>query len=738
MHMVCFRPDNFMLLPTEACQASCRYCFAGKTGRVMDHATALAALDFIARTAPERNDFHLTFHGGEPLLAGEDFYVFILPEIIARFGRRVHLSVQSNLWAMTDSLAELFARYRVSVGTSIDGPRDMCDAQRGYGYYDKTIAGLELLKKHGVSVGIICTFTAESSDRAAEVFAGSRTPYSIHGAVPTLGSDDRPGAVSSDQMARILLDSYDAYKRDPAHCRITTIDAMAKGSFNETGMTCTFFDCLGSFAAIDPEGDVYTCQRFCGKKEFSVGNVSCLTEEIILNSPAYSRLRSVQDGKRQACSGCSHWEYCMGGCLYSTLTGGGSKDPYCDAYSRVFDRMRHDLALEMSSAMLGRDVPMPVLAMAGDRQHPYDMRQSRQRMRLALERGSSPDGFGESLRSRWPENDLNKLYLHLTFDCPLRCSHCYAEGGTAYCPELTPAGFANIVCEAANRRFHSVVITGGEPLVYKGFDEMCRLLTAADLKGTKLILRTSLAFPVSGERLSAICRLFDEIIVSVDGDRDSHDRRRGAGRYDLTVFNLEKAAAMGAAEKIGLTATLTRTEAHGPEGESVRSLAVRLGISKVRFRPVLPLGRAADTKPEMWQLCAEEMEYDPQFRPRHTCGLGQNLYVQPDGGTFPCYAWCSPNKKLGDLSAESLGSLLDRGGLYEYTRHDVDTNEKCCKCEVRYLCGGICKAWAGDKDNVDSGDFDCSDRESHYRRLRLLQRTESRGTCGERVLSNDK
>lgn len=41
---------------------------------------------------------------------------------------------------------------------------------------------------------------------------------------------------------------------------------------------------------------------------------------------------------------------------------------------------------------------------------------------------------------------------------------------------------------------------------------------------------------------------------------------------------------------------------------------------------------------------------------------------------------------------------------------NVDTNEKCRACEMRYLCGGICGAWAKDKHNIDSGDFDGTER----------------------------
>ena len=729
--MTAFRPDNFMLLPTMACQAGCSYCFAQKTGQLMSRATAEKAMDLIDRLVPRDRDFHLTFHGGEPLLAGEAFYSWILPELAKRFGLRAHLSIQSNLWAMTDALAELFRQYRVSVGTSLDGPQEMCDSQRGAGYFARTSAGIDLLRRHGLDTGVICTFASANADRGGEVFRSAPHPYAIHGAVPPLGSPPDNISVRPEQLSQILADSYEAYRADPGRCRITTIDSMAKGCFSEKPCTCTFFDCLGVFAAVAPDGGIYTCQRFCGTERFCLGNVNGdPSEEALLQSPAWRRLREAQDGMRRACGDCGHFSYCSGGCLYNAIAANAEKDPYCPAYRTLFDRIRLDLAREMAAVMLGQDGDTPLLSMAGDKPHPFDRRTDRAALRQAFRKGAAGPAFpdGTAHRNPYPENSLNKCYLHITFACPLHCPHCYAEGGDRKCAVLPPERLASIAQEAADRRFRSIVITGGEPLVYQDFDRLLTLLNGMDKKGSRLILRSSFAFPIPDCRLEQICRLFDEIVVSVDGSRDTHDARRGAGRYDQTVVNLEKTAALGFSGKLGLCCTLSREENEGTPGDAVRALAMRLHIEKLRFRPVLPLGRGTGAVQEEGILCEEELEIEEHFRPRLSCGLGQNLYVEPDGTAYPCYAWCEPEQKLGDLRTESLGTLLDRGGLYDYCRHNVDTNEKCRTCEVRYLCGGMCRAWAHDKHNVDSGDFDCTGRKDYLLKLAALAATDN-GTC---------
>ena len=718
-----FSPSSVMLVPTMACQAGCSYCFAHadeERARVcMSRDVFDAALAFAGRVAPG-DELQVTFHGGEPLLAGYEFFAYALPQLRKRFGRRVVIGLQSNLWAMTDELAELLARYEVRVGTSVDGPAELCDRQRGEGYYERTVAGRATLRRHGVDAGVICTLGADAAGQAAEVFAQSNGPYALHGAVPALGVPPSATCVSPTQMERILLDSYEAYRAQPVRARITSIDVLARAVVSGAGVDCTHTVCLGSFAAIGPDGSIYPCQRFCGLRKFSFGNVcDGVGASEVQASAAYRRLASLVDAQDEACAGCAHLSYCHGGCPYNARAAGTKKDPYCPAYANVFDRIARDAALEMGEVMLGSDAPTPTLAMAGERPHPFELQRRRALVQLAMEKGRSGEAFAaEHLRSRHPENDLNKLYLHVTWACPLRCTHCYAEGGVRKSAELEPEQLVQIVRDACAARFRSVVVTGGEPLAYTGFERLCQLLEGLDRTGTRLVLRSSLGFPVARSLLVRLGTLFDEIVVSVDGDRVTHDRRRGDGSYDRVVQNLRTAVELGLAPKLSLAATLSRTDARGVPGDAVAGLADQLGVPKVRLRPVLPLGRGVGTRREEWYPCTDEGSPDacdvlalPSLR--HSCGLGQNLYVEPDGRAYPCYAWCGPDKLLGNLATERLSDLLARGELYALCFHDVDSNEKCRTCEVRYLCGGMCKAWASSHGSVDSGAFDCASRKAH-------------------------
>jgi len=132
------------------------------------------------------NKCKISFHGGEPLLAGKDFYAKALPQIQNMFGDAVSLSAQSNLWLLGDDFIHLFKEYNVDVGTSLDGPEAINDFQRGQGYFQKTMTGMELLAKHGVRTGCIATFTPKSAreyETVFDFFMQKGIPFDIHTAV---------------------------------------------------------------------------------------------------------------------------------------------------------------------------------------------------------------------------------------------------------------------------------------------------------------------------------------------------------------------------------------------------------------------------------------------------------------------------------------------------------------------------------------------------------------------------
>ena len=778
---------HFMLVPSLACPAACSYCFGPHQGPTMSPETMESALDFIARIAAQtgQRKVKVTFHGGEPLVAGPALWRQALEGLRQRFGPRGYeVGLQSNLWLLDDEFCELFCEHRVDVGTSLDGPEAITDAQRGQGYFARTMGAIRLAEQYSVRVGCIATFTPASAQRWREVFdffLAERLGMSIHAAVPPVDARDGQYAILPEQYGSLLCAMLDYYIEHRREISVSSLDQMCQGVGCGEGKVCTFRDCSGMFLAIDPSGDIYPCQRLCGRPSYRLGRLSDRAGlEGLLDSPVAKRMLQRQDRVREVCSGCAHIDYCLGGCAYNAWAAGDgdrARDPYCPAYRATFDHIQARLLKEMGSERNieavaarpydGRGHPLlregPLIELVRQGPHPSHIARTAKRIVAAVELARGPDfdavatrlvqmgicrthdsalvsltGLRRQLQPRL--GVFNNLYLHVTFGCQLNCTHCYARADAhgRQQGEMPVEAVARLVRQANEAGFRQVVITGGEPLVHRQRD---RLLTClAGLRATSplphagegpgvragspinLVLRTNLAMPLAADDLRRIALAFDQVVVSVDGCQETHDHRRGTGSYAATVRNLE-AYVEGARDlrfsgsqpgELSLACVMRAADIQGEPGEAVRRLAARLEVRRTRFRPLLPLGQAADwdepPTSEALGTHADPMELiRTGFHPVASCGLGQNLYVEPSGDSFPCYAYHRPHSYLGSVIGLGLTPVLRSAAFRELCHHNVDTNSKCRMCDVRYLCGGACRAWGrpSTEDNLQAPPPNC-------------------------------
>ncbi len=708
----------------------------------------------------------MTFHGGEPLLAGAGFYRDALPRLQHAWqGRPVRFSAQSNLWKLEDAHLEVFSQYQVGLGTSLDGPQEINDAQRGKGYFRRTMAGIDKARKYGIPVGCIATFSAQTAPRWREVvefFLAEGLSFSVHAALPVLGHPANPAwALSAEAYGELLVNLLDFYLGHLKQMRLETLDGMIRAVSAGKGGMCTFGDCLGSYLAVGPDGAVYPCQRFAGDARFRLGGVDEPPERLRA-SGVWADFARRQEQVTEACAGCEFLDICRGGCPYNVLTHHGQasfgkdlRDPYCAAYKRIYSEITERATAEVfadgnlaqvvaqADAKRGLLRSGRVLELMSKRPHPYENAQNAGQAlaAVALAASGSPEAAAKKLaqaglaarpeRLRLGLENLNQrlgshrrlvnnLYLHVTFACPQRCAHCYAEAGEARGGAYPPEALRSTALEAARQGFRHLVVTGGEPLCHPRAGDMLRELDAVrdEARPLRTVLRSSLSTRLDAALLDLLANCTDEVVVSLDGDEASHDARRGAGSYARTLANLRRLVDQKGRAEISLAAVLPLAEAQGHPGEHVRALADELGIRRVRFRPVLPLGRAATEMPDLpveavWGSLrpAERVAYG--FMPAASCGMGQNLYVEPDGAAYPCYAWHGAAWKLGNILDEGgLDGVMANEAFARLGQATVDSNRACRECALRYLCGGACRAWnrlpAAAQTDLDAPPLDCA------------------------------
>jgi uncharacterized protein len=201
--------------------------------------------------------------------------------------------------------------------------------------------------------------------------------------------------------------------------------------------------------------------------------------------------------------------------------------------------------------------------------------------------------------------------------------------------------FSVLTNETTAAKFRKIVITGSEPLTHSQRKRLLSDCRKHRGKGSAIVLRTNLTSDFTGDDFRALAESFDQIVASVDGNEEMHNRRRGKGTYQNLLHNLREyvriSAAIHKATELSLACVMRAL------GQSMRILADALQVKRVRFRPLLPLGRASHLDEPvmneglMRHTSSEEM-LENEFHPLTTCGIGQNLYIGPDGSAYSCYA----------------------------------------------------------------------------------------------------
>jgi uncharacterized protein len=302
-----------------------------------------------------------TFHGGEPLLAGADFYRQALP-LLSRGLQHLNpeFAMQSNLWLLTPEIADILSEYHVPLGTSIDGPEELNDLQRGEGYFQKTMKGYRIARDHGLKVSFICTFTSRSHherEKIVRFFMENGFTLKLHPALPSLrNTNPEPWTLDPEDYGNLLVYLLDTSLEHLGSMEIMNINDLCKCVFFRHGTVCTFVDCMGSTFAVGPDGGIYPCYRFVGMPDYVMGYVRDRpTLEDLAASPIGRLMKQFRDYVDQVCAECPHIRYCRGGCPYNAMVpyGGEIKgvDPYCRAYTRIFDEITSRLNSEMVESL---------------------------------------------------------------------------------------------------------------------------------------------------------------------------------------------------------------------------------------------------------------------------------------------------------------------------------------------------------------------------------------------------
>jgi uncharacterized protein len=330
------------------------------------------------------------------------------------------------------------------------------------------------------------------------------------------------------------------------------------------------------------------------------------------------------------------------------------------------------------------------------------------------------------------------ITIHLNHACNLACEYCYADGRTsdfegsakgAYGGSIT--FISPMVLEAGLEKFmrdaptDNVLISflGGEPLLSE--DRFLEAIRIIDEKAAKYGRRPSFQLTTNGTRnTEALLRCFKEhafsIVVSMDGDREMHNRQRpmasGSGSYDLALRGAQQLAESGI--RLGLRMTAIRgrpgierahqsltsapAEAVGFQfhiygGDALRPLEgeEREGLF-AHYRDIAHRILSGDLDAAKLVTVRDVLvDITTKQKKQYHCAAGRwSNTLTPTGDVYPCHRFVGMAEfKLGNVLDDSFRFashvLFESNAVQNRVMRD-DGTQNCALCYAHNTCGGGC------------------------------------------------
>ncbi len=332
------------------CNMNCRYCFyrsASETreNRIMTEKTVDALIQKIEEYRPSA--LYVVFQGGEPTLAGLDFYKEFVRKVNRRLNCQVSYALQTNGLLIDDAFAQFFNENNFLVGISLDGERKTNDRYRldknGGSVFGKVQSGINTLRKHGVDFNILSVVDNENANDIGESYAFFKEQdYGFLQFIPFVDGEDGV-SLSAEKYGEFLKKIFDLWYGDLINGRyvsIRHIDNYIGILLGNPPENCAMCGVCGSYFTVEANGDIFPCDFYC-KDEYRLGSI--YGEKPFEVSEKQKEFIEQSMLIHENCNNCRYRLLCRGGCKRDR-TDGYTKNRYCEAYRSFFDYAAERLA----------------------------------------------------------------------------------------------------------------------------------------------------------------------------------------------------------------------------------------------------------------------------------------------------------------------------------------------------------------------------------------------------------
>ncbi|MGF6634850.1 radical SAM protein [Paraburkholderia sp. MM6662-R1] len=335
----------------DACNLRCTYCYEGEEGtRSMGKSMTDSGMErvIVEILASPRRDIQFLWHGGEPLLAGLDFYRRAIEVQRANnpFNTEIYNAIQTNGTLLSQEWIDFFRQNNFGISLSIDGSKSLHDASRidprAKGTHSSVIAAVKLLQKNAIAFNVISVVGPGHAGRDRDYWSFIReqgiTSFDLH---PSNGTGTSgPKAVSPKVFSDFVNAVFDHWLAEgDSTVRIGLIDDFFRLLSGNPPQTCYHAGGCSDIIAVEGNGRVIPCTRPFDGSQYTFGNTDDASLLDIVASERFKSFRERDIASQLGSIGCRWYEICHNGCPQQRTTAGqqdvGGQGYYCQCRTGV-------------------------------------------------------------------------------------------------------------------------------------------------------------------------------------------------------------------------------------------------------------------------------------------------------------------------------------------------------------------------------------------------------------------
>jgi len=347
------------------CNMGCTYCYYLEKEQLFPgsenyHMPVILLEEYIVQHIEASTEPVISFswHGGEPMLAGCDYFRRIV-EIQKRYcphGRKIVNGIQTNGTLLNEDWCKFLSAEDFSVGISMDGPKELHDRYRmnldGDSTFELTLRGFQLLQHYGISPEILCVVNASNVHHPQELyhyFKGLGAKYitflPLVEPMPQTETGVSENSVPAESFGDFLCSIFDEWRdQDIGKLKVQIFEEAIRTAFGQDHTLCIFKTTCGNVPVVEHNGDFFSCDHYVNDM-YRLGN--------ILETPLAELLDSLEQktfGRAKLgtlpryCLECGVRDMCGGECpknrFIKTPAGEEGLNYLCAGYKKFFKHCR--------------------------------------------------------------------------------------------------------------------------------------------------------------------------------------------------------------------------------------------------------------------------------------------------------------------------------------------------------------------------------------------------------------